>query len=284
MRYLRILLLVAILISLTLEFRGVFAQSDETNSGDAVGGGIGFLLYCCCGILFIGANMLGGRYLFRVKNRNPQTGLVVGLLVACVSFCFWPIVWIILIVALPKLPVPYNAQYPAPRGYHKLPTQTMHTPLGGIFVSYRRADSHAITDRIYERLAQVFGREYVFKDVDNIPAGLDFRGVIDRAVQQSRIILVVIGRQWATLGSENGRPRIFEPNDYVRLEIESGLQNPNIILIPVLVDGAAMPSVDSIPPSIESLVFRNAVVVRNDPDFEMDVRRLVDAILVHSRK
>lgn len=47
-----------------------------------------------------------------------------------------------------------------------------------IFISYRRFDSTAITGRIYDRLRQEFGKDAIFKDVDNIPAGRDFRGVL----------------------------------------------------------------------------------------------------------
>ena len=37
-------------------------------------------------------------------------------------------------------------------------------PTGGIFISYRRDDSASDTGRIYDRLAQEFGRDNIFKD------------------------------------------------------------------------------------------------------------------------
>jgi hypothetical protein len=46
---------------------------------------------------------------------------------------------------------------------------------GSIFISYRRDDSVDITGRIYDRLVQHFSRDTVFKDVDSIPLGIDFR-------------------------------------------------------------------------------------------------------------
>lgn len=44
-----------------------------------------------------------------------------------------------------------------------------------ILISYRREDSAHVTGRIYDRLVQQFGRTAVFKDVDSIPLGIDFR-------------------------------------------------------------------------------------------------------------
>ncbi|MEO0869016.1 MAG: hypothetical protein AAFY17_11330 [Cyanobacteria bacterium J06642_11] len=42
---------------------------------------------------------------------------------------------------------------------------------GSIFISYRRSDSTAETDRIYDRLAVDFSPDRVSQDVDSIPLG-----------------------------------------------------------------------------------------------------------------
>lgn len=65
-----------------------------------------------------------------------------------------------------------------------------------IFVSYRRADSRLVTNRIYDRLRGAFGKHDVFKDVDNIPPGKDFRGVLREATANCQIMLVIIGPKW----------------------------------------------------------------------------------------
>jgi hypothetical protein len=44
-----------------------------------------------------------------------------------------------------------------------------------IFISYRRDDSADVAGRIYDRLVDSFGEDLVFKDVDNIPFGMDFK-------------------------------------------------------------------------------------------------------------
>ena len=50
-----------------------------------------------------------------------------------------------------------------------------------IFLSYRRTDSADVTGRIFDRLSVQFAKEKIFKDVDSIPLGVDFRTYIDRS-------------------------------------------------------------------------------------------------------
>lgn len=91
-------------------------------------------------------------------------------------------------------------------------------------------------------------------------------------------MLVVIGPQWVSITDNQGNRRLFEPNDYTRLEVETGLVNKNIVVIPVFVMGASMPSSDEIPDSLADLRLRNAISVRNDPDFTPDMQRLIQGI------
>jgi hypothetical protein len=62
-----------------------------------------------------------------------------------------------------------------------------------IYISYRRQDSADVTGRIYDQLIQQFGREAVFKDVDSIPVGVDFRTYLDAQVAKCHVFLAVIG-------------------------------------------------------------------------------------------
>src|SRR6516162_5902227 len=108
------------------------------------------------------------------------------------------------------------------------------------FVSYRREDSRHVADRIYDRLAAHFGKEAVFKDVDSIPLGSDFRRKLREAVEQCCAMVVVIGDRWLTLTDKAGQRRLDDENDFVRIEIETALQR-RIAVVPILVDGARMP-------------------------------------------
>jgi formylglycine-generating enzyme required for sulfatase activity len=149
-----------------------------------------------------------------------------------------------------------------------------------IFISYRRVDSSDVTGRIYDRLISAFDRNSVFKDVDSIPFGVDFREHLDRAVSQCQVCLVVVGRTWLEAQDEGGRRRLDSTQDFVRIEIESALRR-KIPVIPVLVGGAAMPGPEQLPPSLELLAYRNGAQVRSDPDFHRDMDRLIAGIQQH---
>lgn len=98
------------------------------------------------------------------------------------------------------------------------------TPVGraAIFISYRRDDASDVTGRIYDRLIQHFGKPFVFKDVDSIPLGIDFRKHLGDSVGRCDVLLAVIGKRW--LIGNVGQRRIDDVGDFVRAEIEAALQ------------------------------------------------------------
>jgi len=147
-----------------------------------------------------------------------------------------------------------------------------------IFISYRRADSRKDAGRIYDRLVESFGKDNVFKDVDSIPMGMDFRGVLREAVAQCDVQLVIIGKVWLSVADEHGQRRLDNPGDFVRIEVETALQRDSCTVIPVLVDNAAMPAADDLPLDLRELAFKNATVVRDDPDFHTDVTRIIRSL------
>ena len=146
-----------------------------------------------------------------------------------------------------------------------------------IFISYRRADSADVTGRIYDRLKEYFGKSAIFKDVDSIPPGVDFREHLEKAVGKCKVFLVVIGDRWLEATDARRRNRLQDPDDFVRIEIESALKR-NITIIPLLVRGASMPAEMKLPPSLRKLVYRNGISIRSDPDFHGDMNRLIEAI------
>src|SRR5262245_33607431 len=151
---------------------------------------------------------------------------------------------------------------------------------GSVFISYRRDDSADITGRIYDRLIQHFSREIVFKDVDSIPLGIDFRRHLENALSQCRVLLAIVGSDWMGSETAGGKRRIDDPRDHLRLELEVALAR-NIPVIPVLVRRASIPAEDQLPPSLRSLAYRNGIQVRPDPDFHGDMDRLIKGIEPH---
>ena len=167
---------------------------------------------------------------------------------------------------------------PAPKPI-SVPSASSYVP-GSIFISYRRDDSADITGRIYDRLIQHFSKEIVFKDVDSIPLGIDFREHLEGALSQCRVLLAIVGVQWLGREVAEGNRRIDDPRDHLRLELEVALSR-NIPVIPVLVRKASIPAEDALPSSLRSMAYRNGIQVRPDPDFHGDMDRLIKGIEPH---
>lgn len=150
-----------------------------------------------------------------------------------------------------------------------------------IFISYRRSDSAAVSGRIYDRLCLAFGEQAIFKDVDAIPPGANYPAMLNEAVARCDVLLVVIGLHWLDAHEANGQRRLDNPDDFVRIEVEAGLSRDTVLVIPVLVEEGTMPPAAELPASLRPLYYRNAASVRNDPDFNRDVGRLITTIRDH---
>ena len=146
-----------------------------------------------------------------------------------------------------------------------------------IFISYRRTDSAASSGRIYDRLVSRFKRKNVFKDVDDIPAGVDFGSYIQQSLRECAVVLVVIGPRWLGARADDSSRRLENPADWVRVEIETALAL-GLTVIPLLVEGAAIPKAADLPDSLRELARLNALPVRNDPDFSHDMERVIAAV------
>ena len=147
-----------------------------------------------------------------------------------------------------------------------------------IFISYRRADSTYQIGRIKDRLIAAFGDQSVFRDLDDIPAGVDFRTVLEKETNGCNVMLVMIGPYWAGITDSMGNKRLFDPGDYTRIEVETGLRRlgeNKVTVIPVLLMNATMPSPQELPESLDQLTYQNAISIRNDPDFNNDMERLI---------
>jgi hypothetical protein len=140
-----------------------------------------------------------------------------------------------------------------------------------IVFSYRRADSAGLVRALHERLVHRLGANRIFLDVDTIAAGADFRSVLKDAVRRADALVVVIGKHW--LETAEGTRRLEDPDDVVRLEIATALE-ANVPVVPVLVDGATMPSRQQLPEPLRALADRNAVEVTNR-HFDADAGRLL---------
>ena len=132
-----------------------------------------------------------------------------------------------------------------------------------IFISYRRSDSAGYAGRLYDYLKNYFGRGRIFFDVDTIQAGVNFEQKINTELDNSDAVLVLIGNQWLDCKDKAGNRRLDDPHDYVRLEVATAL-GKNIVVIPILLQGAQMPSGNVLPDTLYDLSRRNAIRLNDD--------------------
>ena len=137
-----------------------------------------------------------------------------------------------------------------------------------IFISYRRSDSPQAC-RVHDWLTRRFGRDAVFMDVSAIPVAMDYVDCITDAIADSRIMFVLIGRDWAA--------RIQSAGDPVRSEIEIAMRH-EVPLLPVLIGNTPMPEADDMPASISTLAFQNAVSVGVAHDFDTHMQSLLPTV------
>ena len=145
--------------------------------------------------------------------------------------------------------------------------------MGMIFVSYRREDAAGEARALFSSLAEQLGPGSAFMDVDNIALGRDFREALNERLNDCDVLLALIGKGWLESKNRQGKPRLEDSNDFVRLEILAALKR-NIPVTPVLVQDAEMPSADQLPEELRDFAYRNAFELSH-ARWESDVREMV---------
>lgn len=145
-----------------------------------------------------------------------------------------------------------------------------------IFISYRRRDTLPIVGRIYDHLINKFGESNVFMDFDSIKAGTDFRVVLSEKIEDADIMLAIIGGNWLQQSTPANKDN-EGMNDYVRIELETAI-NKDIKIIPVLVDGASMPTPDQMGTTLEKISYLHATNLNSGRDFKNHISRLINEI------
>lgn len=145
-----------------------------------------------------------------------------------------------------------------------------------IFISYRREETSAHAGRIYDAMVARFGEDNVFMDVEMAP-GVDFVERITNVVSGCTVLIAVMGRSWAQTPGPDGRPRLQDEADFVRLEVGAAIQNPDVTVIPALVDRAQMPKAEQLPAEMQPLARRNALEL-SDGRWRYDVGRLNETL------
>jgi hypothetical protein len=147
-----------------------------------------------------------------------------------------------------------------------------------VFISYRRTDAPSASRQLAEALKLRFGEEDVFFDTRDVAAGTEWRRDAVRRVQESDVVLAIIGPHWAAVAEERAQRRKLDPTveDVVRLEIETAFADKRPI-IPVLVDDAEMPPREALPGPFRWLARVQAQTLRH-ATWDRDVEALADAL------
>lgn len=144
-----------------------------------------------------------------------------------------------------------------------------------IFINYRSSDTAAMAEILDERLAAHFGRAAVFRDDAVIPIGIDYRKFLWSHLALTEVMLVLIGPHWFEKDTD-GVTKLFKPVDFVRMEIEVGL-NSNMKVVPILVAGRGRIEEADLPKEIKDLAFRQYRHIR-DRNSGPDIASLIKAI------
>jgi TIR domain len=145
--------------------------------------------------------------------------------------------------------------------------------MSGIFISYRQTDAEGYAGWVFSHLQHKLSPKHLFIMDFSIFPGDKWPDAVRRAMDGCDVVLAIIGVRWLDARDQEGRRRLDNPDDIVRLEIKTAL-NRRIKIIPVLVGGATMPRADDLPDDLKSLADYQALEIRAN-SFDADAGQLV---------
>jgi formylglycine-generating enzyme required for sulfatase activity len=149
-----------------------------------------------------------------------------------------------------------------------------------IFISYRRRDRPQDALLIYKYLQAELGVTQVFMDEDGIQPGQDFVEVLERELNDCIVLLALIGPSWLKKDKWFGKPKLSDKNDFVRIEIGTAL-NRKLLVVPLLLGGAKMPSIQDLPEDLHALLKRQGIEVDLNASaaFHRAMKSLVEVVV-----
>jgi formylglycine-generating enzyme required for sulfatase activity len=146
-----------------------------------------------------------------------------------------------------------------------------------IFISYRRDDEPGMARALYNELERVFSEASLFMDVEGgIPPGRDFVRIIEDQVSQCQIMLAIVGRGWLAAADEDGRKRLDNPDDFVRIEIESAMRLGKLV-IPVVLNKTEPVRAADLPEPMKQFARLHALRLTHER-FKSDTQGLIKAV------
>lgn len=129
-----------------------------------------------------------------------------------------------------------------------------------VFINYRTADAGYGAAACYELLATAFGGKRVFRDCVSMRPGELYPQAIGQALEQARILLILIGPHWLAEDPAGGGRLVDREDDWVRREIRRAFER-GIPVVQVLLDGARPVEADELPLDIARLALCQAAYV-----------------------
>ncbi len=165
------------------------------------------------------------------------------------------------------------AHFPGVHSHARVWTHGEDGVAPSVFISYRRDDAAPEAQLLSDAIRRLLGDDSVFMDVKSLRGGEQWPDVLKRSILAARVVVAVIGPEWARVADERGRRRITQKNDWVRLELATALNTANKLVIPVLVRNAKLPPDKVLPRDVRGLLQKNALEIRTTY-FDHDVQLL----------
>lgn len=143
-----------------------------------------------------------------------------------------------------------------------------------IFISYRRDDHPDFVERIRDWFIQRYGRANVFMDFDSIPPFTRFVSFIQEKVDETDVMVVIIGPRWLELLKERAASH---QDDFVRIEIRMALQKDKLVA-PICIKGAGVPPRRALPSDLQPLLDHNIAFLNSGSAFLDNIEKIVDAV------
>jgi hypothetical protein len=155
-----------------------------------------------------------------------------------------------------------------------------------VFISYRRDDTWAAAQLLYDRLVRSFGSENIFFDARNLQPGMNWLQEIKTHRDSCGVLLALIGPRWMSTMRRRAQEAhwqasVGEPaEDYVRFELEYALRRDSgIRVIPILVGDGVPFTAEGLPRSLQPITKIEVEQLRQKR-FEADIGHLIDRLKV----
>lgn len=146
-----------------------------------------------------------------------------------------------------------------------------------LFINYRTEDTGFAATLLARELRDALA-DQVFLDHDDIKPGEPWPERLREALQQSHVVLALLGDRWLTASEPgSGRRRIDLAHDWVRQELET-VKARGIVVIPLQVEGAALPPAEWLPASLCWLPLDQALPLRRT-ELRAHVERVVATLV-----